>query len=77
MKISHSFFNRQELLQKAKGRYHTFGTQEKFAKYYVANKEVLKENGKNKYTNLSKEEKEGKKEYERNRYRNMTEDKKN
>ena len=60
--MSHYFFNRQELLQKAKDRYHNFGTKEKRAKNFVANKEVLKENAKNKYRNLSKEEKEVKRE---------------
>ena len=28
-------FNRQELLQKAKDRYHDFGGKEKAAKYYI------------------------------------------
>ena len=58
--MSYYQFNRQELLQKAKVRYHIYGDKEKAAEYYIANKEVLKENAKNKYRNLSEEEKEGK-----------------
>ena len=60
-------FNRQELLQKAKDRYHNCGGKEKAAEYYAANKEVLKENAKNKYVNVSEEEKGAKREYGRNR----------
>ena len=32
------FFNRQELLQKAKDRYHNCGGKEKSAKYYLENR---------------------------------------
>ena len=46
-------------------------------KYCIANKEILKENAKNKYRNLLEEEEKEKREYGRNKYRNMTEDKKN
>ena len=42
LKMSYYFFNRQELLQKAKDKYHNCGGKEKAAKYYIANKEVLK-----------------------------------
>ena len=37
--MSHYWFNRQEILQKAKGRY----SKEKAAKYYLQNKEAIKE----------------------------------
>ena len=57
-------------MQKAKDK-------EKAAKYYIKNKEILKENAKNSYRNLSEEEREVKRLYGRNRYRNMTEDEKN
>ena len=50
---------------------------EKAAKYYIKNKEILKENAKNSYRNLSEEEREVKRLYGRNRYRDMTEDEKN
>ena len=52
-------------MQKAKNRYHNCGAKEKAAEFYVANKEVLKEN---KYKNLPEEEKEAKREYGKNRY---------
>ena len=57
------FFNRQELLEKAKDRYNKCGIKQKPAEYYIVNKGVLKENAKNKYRNLSEEEKEAKREY--------------
>ena len=55
--MSYYYFNRKNLLQKAKDKYHSFGGKEKATKYYIWNKEVLKENAKNKYRNLSEEEK--------------------
>ena len=67
IKMSYNQFNRQELLQKAKDGYHSCGGKEKAAEYYTANKEVLKENAKNKHVNESEEEKEAKREYGRNR----------
>ena len=38
--MSYSWFNRKEILQKAKERY----SEEKTAEYYLENKEVIKEN---------------------------------
>ena len=63
-------------MQKAKGKYHNCGGNEKAAGYYITNKEVLKENAKSKYRNLS-EKKEAKREYGKNRYRQMTKNEKN
>ena len=40
--MSYCFFNRQELLQKAKNKYDNCGGKEKTTKYYIDNKEVLK-----------------------------------
>ena len=54
------WFNIQELLQKAKDKYHN-GGKEKAAEYYCKNKDVIKEKSNNKYKNLSEEEKEAKK----------------
>ena len=54
-------------MQKAKDRYHNGDGKEKTDKYYIENKNVLKENAKNRYRNLSEEEKEVKREYGRNR----------
>ena len=48
-----------------------------WAKYYCENdKERLREQGRDKYRNLSEEEKNKKREYGRNRYRYMSEEKK-
>ena len=60
-------------MQKAKDRYHNCGGKEKSAKYYIENKEILKEKAKNKYRYLSEEEKEEKRKYGRNRYKIMKE----
>ena len=59
------FFNRQELLQKAKDNYYNGGGKEKSAEYYIGNKDVLKEDAKRKYRNLPEEEKQVKREYEK------------
>ena len=48
------WFNRKEILQKAKERY----SKEKAAEYYLQNKEEIKERSKNRYKNFSKEEKD-------------------
>ena len=58
IKISHYWFNRQELLKKAKEKFHNNRGKEKAAKYYFDNKDVLKENAKNVYRNVSQKEKE-------------------
>ena len=56
--MSYYWFNRQQLLQKAKDRYHQCGGKEKSAKYYLENKGILKEKAKNEYKDLSEKEKE-------------------
>ena len=53
------WFNRQEILQKAKERY----SKEKPAEYYKQNKEVIKKKSRNCYKNLSEEERNKIKEY--------------
>ena len=40
--MSYYWFNRQELLQKAKEKYHNCGGKEKAAEYYLGNKNVIK-----------------------------------
>ena len=40
--MSYYWFNRQELLQKAKDKYHDKGGKEKAAEYYMKNKDVIK-----------------------------------
>ena len=48
--MSYYWFNRQEILQKAKEKY----SKEKVAEYYSQNKEAIKEKSRNWYKNLSK-----------------------
>ena len=48
IKMSYYWFNRQELLQKTKEKYDN-GGKEKAAKYYQANKDIIKEKERNKY----------------------------
>ena len=50
------WFNRQELLQKAKNRYYNCGGKEEAAEYYISNKDILKENANNKYGNSTDKE---------------------
>ena len=52
--MSYYWFNRQEILQKAKERY----SKEKTAEYYAQNKEAIKEKSRVCYRNLSQEEKD-------------------
>ena len=48
IKMSYYWFNRQEILQKAKERY----SKEKAAEYYAQNKEAMKEKLRERYKNL-------------------------
>ena len=52
--MSYYWFNRQEILQKAKERY----SKEKAAEYYAQNKEAIKEKSRERYKNLSQEKKD-------------------
>ena len=70
--MSYYWFNRKEILQKAKERY----SKEKAAEYYLQNKEAIKEKSKNWYKNLSKEEKDKIKEYQIKRYQQLIQHKK-
>ena len=51
--MNYYWFNRQEILQKAKEKY----SKEKAAEYYKQNKEAIKEKSGERYKNLSQEEK--------------------
>ena len=51
--MSYDWFNRIEILQRAKERY----SREKAAEYYLQNKEAIKEKSKRRCKNLSQEEK--------------------
>ena len=70
--MSYYWFNRQEVLQKAKEKY----SKEKAAEYYLQNKETIKEKSMNQYKNLSQEEKDETKEYQRKRYQQLIQYKK-
>ena len=70
--MSYYWFNRKEILQKAKERY----SKEKAAEYYLQNKEAIKENSKNWFKNLSEEEKYKIKEYQRKRQKQLIQHKK-
>ena len=59
--MSYYWFNRQNLLQKAKNKYGNSGGKEKAAEYYQSNKDVIKQKARNKYRNLSEKEKRRKK----------------
>ena len=57
--MNHYWFNRQEILQKAKGRY----SKEKATEYSAQNKKAIKEKSSGCYKNLQQEEKDKIKEY--------------
>ena len=57
--MNYYWFNRQEILQKAKEKY----SKEKAAEYYKQNKEAIKEKSRECYKYLSQEEKDKIKEY--------------
>ena len=65
--MSYYWFNRQEILQKAKKTY----SKEKAAEYHLQNKEVIKEKARNRYKNLLEEEKNKIKEYQKKRYQEL------
>ena len=54
--MSYHWFNKKEILPKAKEKHDNCGGKEKAAECYQANKDVLKEKAKNRCKNLSKEE---------------------
>ena len=70
--MSHYWFNRKGILQKAKERY----SKEKAAEYYLQDKEAIKEKSKNWYKNLAEEEKDKINEYQRKRYQQLIQYKK-
>ena len=64
--MNYYWFNRQEILQKAKEKY----SKEKAAEYYKQNKEAIKEKSRGRYKNLSQEEKDKIKEYRKTNIKN-------
>ena len=69
MKMSYYLFNRQELLQKTKERYHNGGDEKESTEYCPANKDALKEKAKSRYRN--DEKKEAKRKFGQSRYKGM------
>ena len=65
--MSYYWFNRQEILQKAKERY----SKEKAAEYYSQNKEAIKKKSRERYKNLSQQEKDKIKEYQWKKYHEL------
>ena len=59
--MNYYWFNRQEILQKAKQKY----SREKDAECYAQNKEAIKGKSRQRYKNLSQEKKDNIKEYQR------------
>ena len=70
--MSYYWFNRQEVLQKAKERY----SREKAAEYYAQNKVAIKVKSRVSYKNLSQEEKDNIKEYQRKKNQELVQYKK-
>ena len=70
--MNYYWFNRQELLQKAKEKY----SKEQAAEYYAQNKEAIKEKSRVCYKNLSQEEKGKIKEHQRKKYKELVQYKK-
>ena len=64
--MSQYWFNREEILQKAKERY----SKEKAAEYYLQNKEAIKEKSRERYKKLLEEEKNKIKEYQKKDIKN-------
>ena len=64
--MNYYWFNRQEILQKAKEKY----SKEKAAEYYSQNKEAIKEKSRERYKFLSQEEKDKIKEGQRKNIKN-------
>ena len=70
--MNYYWFNRQEILQKAKENY----SKEKAAEYYKQNKEAITEKSREHYKNLSQEEKDKIKKYQRKKYQELVQYKK-
>ena len=64
--MNYCWFNRQEILQKAKQKF----SKEKAAEYYKQNKEAIKKMSRERYKNLSQKEKDKIKEYQKKYIKN-------
>ena len=70
--MSYYWFNRQEILQKAKKTY----SRERAAEYYLQNKKTINEQARDRYRNLSEGEKNKIKEYQKKKYQELLQYKK-
>ena len=70
--MSYYWFNKQEILQKAKERY----SEEKAFEYYLQFKLAIKEKLRERYKSLSQEEKDNIKEYQKKSYQELIQYKK-
>ena len=70
--MSYYWFNKQEILQKAKERY----SKEKAEECYLQNREAIKEKARDCYRNLPEEEKNKIKDYQKKRYQELLQYKK-
>ena len=70
--MNYYWFNRHEILQKAKENYSKI----KAAEYYKQKKEAIKEKSRQCYKNLSQEEKDKIKEYQKKKYQELVQYKK-
>ena len=66
--MSYYWFIREKILKNVWDKYHNKGAKQKAAKYYAANKEVLREDARKKYISLSKTGKDKIRKYQRERY---------
>ena len=65
--MNYYWFNRQEILQKAKEKY----SKEKAAEYYAQNKKAIKEKSREHYKNFSQEEKDRIEEYQTKKHQEL------
>ena len=66
--MSYYWFNRAKILKNAWDKYHNKGRKKAAKYYYAANKEIIKEDARNRYRSLSKTEKDKKRKYQSERY---------
>ena len=55
--MSYYWFNREKLLKNTRDKYHNKGGKQKAVKHYAANQNVLREDARKKYRNVSEKNK--------------------
>ena len=66
--MSYYWFNREKILKNVWDKYHKKGGKERAAKHYLENREILKDDAKNRYRSLTKTQKDIKRKYQIERY---------